>query len=118
MEGNDDKLHFFAGVAIGASVTGLKLDPSHKDWERVLLATFISANVGLGKELLDLSRDGYTAEGKDILYTALGGLVSGAFNVYVLQKIRFGRDRKGYNNKKYNNYIYGKNNNNHDRQKR
>ena len=112
MEGTDDILHFSAGAAIGASVTGLKLDDSHKDWERVLLATFISANVGLGKELLDLSRDGYTAEGKDILYTALGGLVSGAFNVYVLQKIKFGR------NKKYNNYIYDKNNNNHDRQKR
>lgn len=84
----DDKLkHFGAGVAIGG-ISGLaanKLFNGDRYWTWSM-AVGSSLAAGIAKESYDKSR-GNIWENSDILYTTLGGIVSGlAFELFVNRK--------------------------------
>lgn len=84
----DDKLkHFGAGVAIGGigALAANKLFNGDRYWTWSM-AVGSSLAAGLAKEGYDKS-NGNSWENSDILYTALGGIVSGlAFELFVNRK--------------------------------
>ena len=83
----DAKLHLLAGSTVGASIVQLPNVQEYKDWQKIYVGTLGAAFVGVGKEGYDLVTGG-GVQGSDILYTALGGLISSTINVMVIQKIK------------------------------
>jgi hypothetical protein len=95
---NDYKMHFLTGAAVAPTVLHLPSIQGQTKAERLLLCVAASSLVGVAGEAFD-SVTGGSVEGNDILYTALGGLVSGALNIFVVQRI--GRKRMARNRYQY-----------------
>lgn len=91
--GLDERLHFLAGSTVAATVLHLPKTKEYNTWQRIYVGTLAATFVGVGKEFYDLADYGRFS-GDDILWTALGGLVTSSINVLVVQKLK----RK---NKKY-----------------
>ena len=97
----DYQLHFYIGTAIGASTLHLPSTKQHSDLGRIYLGALSGALVGTVKEGYDVFA-GNSVDGRDILWTAFGGMVGSALNVLVVEKI----GRKRYN--KYKKHKYTK----------
>jgi VanZ family protein len=95
----DHKLHFLAGSTVGASVLHLPTMDQYTDIQKVYIGTLAATFVGVGGEVVDIFRPNSAVEGSDVLWTALGGLVSSAINVYVIKKI--GRNDKRRSRKNF-----------------
>lgn len=92
---NDHKMHFLVGSTVGASVMNLPKMNEFNTWQKIYLGTLASASVGVIGEGYDLISGNGAVEGSDILWTALGGMVSSSINVLVIEKIPNRRKNKG-----------------------
>lgn len=83
----DKTLHFGAGALIGGitAFVSERIGISDNKFETLLLSTSVSTVVAIGKEAYDQYVKKTFADDRDILWTAIGGLVGGLSVTYTIK---------------------------------
>lgn len=79
----DKTLHFGAGILAGG-ITAFVSERNNK-FETILLSTTASTLIAIGKEAYDQYVKKTFADDKDILWTAIGGLIGGVTITYTIK---------------------------------
>jgi uncharacterized protein YfiM (DUF2279 family) len=83
----DKTLHFGAGILVGG-ITALvseRIGISDNKFQTLFLSTSVSTAVAIGKEAYDQLVKKTFADGRDILWTAIGGFVGGLTVTYTIK---------------------------------
>lgn len=83
----DKTLHFGAGILVGGitAFVSERAGISDNKFKTIILSTSVSTVVGVGKEVYDLYVKRTFVDNKDILWTAIGGLVGGVSVTYTIR---------------------------------
>lgn len=83
----DKTLHFGAGVLVGGitAFVSERAGISDNKFKTIILSTSVSTVVAIGKEAYDQYIKRTFADNKDILWTAIGGLVGGVSVTYTIK---------------------------------
>lgn len=91
--GRDKALHLSAGLMIGSGCYGaLALYDYDSAKTRTLICATLGQLPGLGKEVYDSGRAGNTFSGRDLVWTAIGVLVS-SLALYLVEHLYSGDDQ-------------------------